>query len=482
VVSQVTRRVRTLLWAAALAALPLGTGCVALGHFKADVAKSRDAAVEAWQRSRAGQQDTLRPTVKGALSLDAAQLFAMGNNKQLLATLQEKEVAAGRLTEAWSALSPTAALTASYQRLDKVSSFAAAPGMTIAMGSVNNYALNLELQQPIFSGGAIQAGIRAARVGALMADEQVRTAVQGVLFQTRKVYFDVLLATELVKVSESDLDLARRHLADVEKKLKAGTAKEFDVLRSRVEITNIEAELIGRQNAARVAAASLLRILGVAQDSQVALSGKLEHQPIRPELDAAVTQAFRQRPELLLAELAIRLQNEMVGVARAGWFPMLSVFFTQTYAKPDPRSPTSIKWGDAWTAGGNAAWTIFDGFKTSARVRQERAKLRQQEIGLMDTEEQVLLEVQQALLTIEDAEKLVLSQSANIERAREGLRLAEVGYRAGVTSEVEVLDARQALSKAQALYYQALYAHMMARLLLEKATGVLEPPGKGDQK
>ena len=480
-VSQVTRRVRTLLWAAALAAMPLGTGCMALGHFKADVAKSREAAVEAWRRSRAGQQDTLRPTVKGALSLDAAQVFAMGNNKQLLATLQEKEVAAGRLTEAWSALSPTAALSASYQRLDKVSSFAAGP-QTITMGSVNNYALNLAIQQPVFAGGAIQAGIRAARVYALMADEQVRTAVQGVLFQTRKVYFDVLLATELVKVSESDLDLAKRHLADVEKKLKAGTAKEFDVLRSRVEITNIEAELIGRQNAARVATASLLRILGVAQDSQVDLSGKLNHQPLRPELDAAVTQAFRQRPELLLAELAIRLQNEMVGVARAGWFPMLSVFFTQTYAKPDPRAPTRIKWGDAWTAGGNATWTIFDGFKTSARVRQERAKLRQQEIGLMDTEEQVLLEVQQALLNIEDAEKLVVSQSANIDRAREGLRLAEVGYRAGVTTEVEVLDARQALSKAQALYYQALYAHMVARLLLEKATGVLEPPGKGDQK
>jgi len=464
-----------------VAAVLCGCGCMSLGRFKADVAASREAALAAWQRSRAGQGDPARPTLKGELSLEAAQVLAMGNNKQLLSTLQEKEIAAGGLTEAWSALYPTATLTGNYRRVDEVSSFSAGP-TTITVGSLNNYTFNLALRQPILSGGAIQAGIRAARVATLLADEEVRAAVQNVLFQVRKAYYDVLLAAELVKVSEFDLALARRHLADVEKKLKAGTAKEFDVLRASVEISNIEAELIGRQNAARVATAQLLRILGVSQDSQVTLTGKLEHRPQSPELERAVARAFRERPELLLAELGIRLQHEIVRTARAGWFPVLSVFFNETYAKPDPHSMTRIKWNDAWNAGADLAWTLFDGFKTSARVRQERARLRQQEIGLMDTEEQVLLEVQQALLSLEDAEKLVGSQSANIARAREGLRLAEVGYKAGVTTEVEVLDARQALSKAQALYYQALYAHMMAGLALEKATGALEASGKEPQR
>ncbi len=465
---------------AALPAFLMATGCMHLGRFQADVAASREAAIATWQRSRGGQQDTVRPIIKGELSLEAAQVFAMGNNKLLLATLQEKIVAAGGLTEAWSGIYPTAVLTGTYRRDDKLSGFSVG-GQTVTIGALNNYTFNLALSQPVFSGGAIEAGIRAARVAALMADEQVRTAVQGILFQVRKAYYDVLLARELVKVSESDLELAKRHLDDVEKKLKAGTAKEFDVLRSRVEITNIEAELIGRQDAQRLATAQLLRNLGVAQDSQVALTGKLVHEPASPELEKAVALAFRQRPELLLAEFAVRAQFEAVRIARAGWFPILSVFFNSTYARPDPHTMLD-KWGHSWDAGGTFAWTVFDGFRTAGRVKQERARLRQNEIRLLDTEEQVLLEVQQAMLTIEDAEKLVVSQSANIERAREGLRLAEVGYRAGVTTEVEVLDARQALSKAQALYYQALYAHMAARLLLEKATGALESPGKGAPK
>jgi len=462
--------------AAPLAALLL-CGCMSLGRFRADVERSREAAVAAWERARAGKEDPVRPRASGPLSLDAAQVLAMGNNKQLLATIEEKEVAAGRLTEAWSAVYPAATLTATYRRVDEVSSFAAGP-QTIAIGSLNNYSLDLALRQPVFHGGAILAGIRAARVYCLLADEQVRAAAQGVLFLVRKAYYDVLLAAELVRVSEGDRELARRYLEEVEKKLKAGTAKEFDVLRARVEVSTIEAELIERQNALRLAKAVLLRVMGVAQDSDVSLSDKLVHEAASPQLAASVARAFRQRPELLLAELGIRLQHEAVKAASAGWFPVLDLFWTGTYAKPDPRSATSIRWNDAWSAGASAAWTLFDGWRTSARVRQETAKRKKQEIGLLDAEDQVLLEVQQALLSVEDAEKLVGSQSANIQRAQEGLRLAQVGYRGGVTTEVEVLDARQALSRTQAIYYRALHAHMMAKLALERATGALEPPAK----
>lgn len=466
---------------AVVLAAALAAGCMRLGNFRADVAASREAAIAAWERARAGEPDGTRPSIRGELSLEAAQVLAMGNNKQLLAALQEKLFASGRLTEAWAALYPTATLTGSYRRVDEVSGFTIGP-QKVTIGGLDNYAFNLALQQPVFSGGAIQSGIRAARVYALIADEGVRSAVQAILFQVRKAYYDVLLAAELARVSESDLELAKRHLADVEKKLKAGTAREYDVLRARVEITNVEAELITRQDAERLATAQLLRHLGVAQDSDVSLTGKLAHEPVSPELAGAVAAAFRRRPELLLAELAIRAQNEALRGARAGWFPFLSLFANATYTKPDPHDAMRNKWGDAWDAGASLAWTLFDGFRTTGRVRQERARLRQAEIALLDAEEQVLLEIQQALLSIEDAEKLVRSQSANIERAREGLRLAEVGYKAGAATEIEVLDARQALSRTQALFYQALYAHTMARLLLEKATGALEQPAEGAPK
>ena len=463
-----------LLWSACVVLL---AGCITPAQIRDDVRRSREAAIEEWQRARAGEECS-RPTIKGQLTLAAAQLLATGNNKQLKAILQEKEVASGRITEAYAEALPKVDLSGSYTRLDKVSSFSAGPE-TVTMGAKDNYSLALTLSQPIFRGGAIGAGIRAAKVYSLLADEQVRGVVQAVLFQTRQGYYDILLARELVKVSEADLGRVRRHLADLEKRRDQGVATEYDVLRARVEVSNVEAQLIERQNAFRLANTSLLKTLGVSQGSEVQLAGKLEHQATAAKLAEAVAAAFRQRPDLIQAELGVRLQREALQAAKAGWWPRADLFLTETYAKPDPSSMTNIEWASAWNAGATVTWPIFDGLRTAGMVRQERARLKGQEIGLLDAEEKALLEVRQALLSIEDAEKFVKSQSANLERAREGLRLAGVGYREGVTTEIEVLDARQALSTTQALYYRAVYSHMKATLLLERATGALKPPGEG---
>ncbi|MFP4057476.1 MAG: TolC family protein [Candidatus Brocadiia bacterium] len=514
-------RCATTSWALAALALLLG-GCLTRQRVRHDLRREREAAFQAWRRARAGQPST-RETLRGELSPTDAQLVALGSNKQLQAMLEEKRVADGRIAEAWSGALPKVELTASYRRQDEVPSFglsdfadrgggqaegAESPGAAptegaptgaegaapaaapsgedgagrISIGDVHSYSLNATLRQPIYRGGAVAAGIRAAVVYDLLADEKVRGVVQDVLFQTRDRYIHVLLARELVEVSEADLARVRRHLADVQKKRDHGVATPFDVLRARVEVSNVEAELIERQNALNLARTSLLKTLGVSQDSTVELTGQLVHQPVEPGLEEAVAAAFGDRPALLQAELGIRLQREAVRAARAGWWPAVDAYFSQVYAKPDPHSASTIAWNDAWNAGVMLVWPLFDGFRTAARVEQEEAKLRRRQIELLEAEETVLLEIRQALLSIEDAEKFVRSQSANLERAREGLRLAEAGYREGVTTEVEVLDARQALSRTQALYYRAIHQHMRARLLLERATASLRPPGKGAEE
>jgi outer membrane protein TolC len=106
---------------------------------------------------------------------------------------------------------------------------------------------------------------------------------------------------------------------------------------------------------------------------------------------------------------------------------------------------------------------------------QEKAALRRSRIELADAEERTLLEIRQAMMSLRDAEELVESQKLNIQRAEEGLRLAQVGYREGVNTEVEVADARAALTRASGLYYQAVYSHTMAGLTLQRALGILGP-------
>ena len=125
---------------------------------------------------------------------------------------------------------------------------------------------------------------------------------------------------------------------------------------------------------------------------------------------------------------------------------------------------------------------IFDGLGREGRVHQQKATLARSRYRLANTQEQAFLEIRQALLTLRNAEEFVESQKLNRNRAGEGLRLAEVGYREGIASEVEVSDARSALTLARGLYYESVYGHAISRLNLQLAMGTLGPkPGEGDQ-
>jgi outer membrane protein TolC len=92
---------------------------------------------------------------------------------------------------------------------------------------------------------------------------------------------------------------------------------------------------------------------------------------------------------------------------------------------------------------------------------------------LIDTEEKALFEITKSILSVQDAAEFVESQQLNLTRAQEGLRLAEVGYREGTQTQVEMIDAQAALTQARVFYYQAIYSHIIAKLDLQKAMGVL---------
>ncbi len=457
-----------------VAAVLASVGCVTRTGVYDDIYRNRNAAYQAWKSAKEGREGA-QLVLTGKLSVQKAVKTAWENNKLLGTIREQRENAKGRIIEAYSAALPKLDFRGGYTRLDKVPTFKAG-GVSVPMGNRNNYSGSLVLTQPFFRGGAIAAGIRGANIFAFLTDEEVAKVQQDVVYQTRLTYYDSLLARELVKVSEGDVKLAKAHLGDVQKKKAAGVVSQYDVLRARVEVSNVEAQLIERQNASHLAMTTLLKTMGVSQESRVELTDKLEYKAALPVIEQAVKKAFHERPEILKAELAVKLNQELVVDARSGFLPRVEGTYTRTRAKPDPHNQARQDWGNEWSAAMTMIWPIFDGLASVGRMRQARADLQRSVIELAEAEEQVLLDVKQALFSIEDAEKFVKSQSDNRKRAEEGLRLAKAGYDAGVNTEIEMLDARQALSETHALYYQAVYRHQTAKLALERATGALKNP------
>ena len=461
----------------ASAATVLLAGCGSEREMAREIRSARAAAYRQWERDKTGEGEQ-QPLLSGKLGLEDGVKLTLANNKMLRKAVEEREAARGAGVGARSAYLPGLSLSGEYRRIDEVASFEieTPEGMQkLELGDVDNYSVGLTVSQPLFAGGAIPARVRVAKLMSLAADQTIRASMQDVVYAAQTAYYELLLSQHLVEISEDAVRLSQAHLENVEKRRAGGVASDFDVLRAQVELSNFEADLIRSKNAINISRANLIKIMGISQNSDFALADEFVFSPMEVTVEQAVEAAFQNRPDLYSQEIQVRQQREQLRIARSRYLPTVSAYFTNTWAKPDPKSfaGTTNDWGDTWVAGIQAAWPLFDGFQREGEIIQQKARLRQAELGLVDIEETALYELTQALLSMQNAEEFVQSQRLNLKRATEGLRLAEVGYEQGINTQVEMIDAQAALTTARVNYYEAIYRHVVAKLAVQRAMGTI---------
>lgn len=464
--------IRYVMLTAALLGLMALTGCTSRNALQQDINRARQDAFLHWQATRDSAQGSAS-VIGGDLTRDQAVALAITHNRALQSVIEEKQVAKGRIIEAYQGVLPTLTLDGTYIRQDK--DYAVYRGEYLALGQKDNHTASIALTQPLYRGGAASAALRASRCYETLADEQLKAALQQTIFATLKAYEDALLASRQIEVTRVHVERAQAHLSDVETKRRFGAASDFHVLRARVDLTAASTELLRYQNALHTASANLSKTMGVSQESRYTLSDSLVYEPLDAPEEEAIRTAFTHRPDLAIAHLAEKLQEEALKSAYSEYWPSLDAFYAHKYGKPDPYLAVNDDWDDAWQAGLRLSFPLFNGLGREGRIRQHKGALEQRRIAVLEAQEQALFEVKTALMNLKDAQEAVEAQRLSLEQSREGLRLAEVGYREGTLDQVSVLDARAALNQAQLIYYQSLYVHSLARVQLELATGTLTP-------
>ena len=457
------------VWLAAL--MLLSSGCTSSEEFYEDAGLSRDMAYNQWKQRRE-QKDKSQTIIYGKLNLEDCIKLALVNNKTLQRVVEEKEIARGGEMVAYSAILPAVSISSDYTHNDEVSSFNI-NGQKVSFGALDNYSAGLRVSQPFFAGGSIIATINSGKLQMLLANQAVRNSVQTVIYEAAHGYYDVLLNQQLYDNSAEAVHFARAQLNDVKQKRQGGVSSDFDVLRAEVELSNGEAELIQNKNAIYIAKANLLKVMGISQDSNFVPLDELTYMPLDMKMEQAVETAYKNRPDLFSSQFDIKLQKEYLKISQSRYWPTVSGFYDFRGTKPDPHNSMNNNWGSAWDLGVMATYPLFDGFARQGEVIQQRARLKQSQINLIDTEETALLELTKALFSIQNTAEFVESQKLNLVRAKEGLRLAQVRYKEGTNTELETIDAQAALTKARAFYYQAIYSHLTAKLDLHKAMGIL---------
>ncbi len=410
-----------------------------------------------------------------SLSIDDSVQIALKGNPLVQIAREQKTVAQGRVTTATSAAYPNLTASGSYTWLEKVPS-ATFEGTSFTLGEQGNYLTSVNLTQPLYQGGKIAAGIRGAKLYRVLAEEQLRGTQQNIAFSAEKAYYDVLLDEEFYAVSQMALELAEGHQSDVKKKHDQGAASDYDLLRATIEVSNMRAQMIQARNALNLARTTFLKVLALPLSTDFVLTDELGYEPAEAKMDESLTVASVRRPDIRQAELQISMQKENIRATKADLYPSLSAVGTWEGGNSSRFSFGGTDWEQGWYLGAMLSFPIFEGRRTRGILVQERAKLRQFELEKEDLLQSVELEVKQAILSLEDATEFVESQKENVRQAEEGLRLANVRYENDMATELDILDARLALTQARNNYAQAVYNHTLARLSLKKAMGVIPLP------
>ncbi len=352
-------------------------------------------------------------------------------------------------------------------------------GQTIGGGGFEtierSYDIRVQASQIIFAGGRVVSQIRSADFQRDSAYFGFRNAIDLIIATVRQQFYQILLNRALIGVQEESVNLLKSQLQDQQNRFEAGTVPRFNVLQAQVALSNQYPDLISARNNYRISQLQLARTIGMDFDprrgdgSPLEALGELRYDPRRIPLTRAIEIAKERRPFLKSQKANVLSASAQVGVARSGFFPQISA----TGGADFRSSPISEDLNDVrsgYIYGLTGSWAIWDSGQTYGRLKQAKAILEQQKITLDDASRQVELEVQQAYSNLIQGAELIRSQEQNVGQAQEALRLASARLGAGAGTQLEVLNARVEVTRAQSTSLQALYTYNAAMAEFDRVT------------
>jgi outer membrane protein TolC len=324
------------------------------------------------------------------------------------------------------------------------------------------------VQQSVFSFSDIKKyqASRAALAAAKADSDGTRNQVSE---QVSRAYLACLRAAAAQDTAQADVDLANALVKLATQQRDAGVGTGIEITRQQVQLANDQQRLIVAQKDRRKAVTELLRAMGLTLDSPVEFTDKLAYSPVDVgTLEASLTKAAQQRPEIAAQqhrEESARLTYGSVAAERlpsAGAFGDYGTIGLQVNsARPTREYGIQVK------------VPLFDGFRRDARRTESLAQVQQEKIRLRDLQQQVELEVREAIDSLHTAEAEVQTSQDGLTLAGNELAQAQRRYQAGVTNSIEVTDAQTRLDRARDNQVVALYDYNLARIDLATATGTI---------
>lgn len=446
--------------------------------------KFRIAALALFAAASFGSQSPAKVPAKGFLTpkvpehesviinMQQALSIALERNFTVLTAEQNVEGAKGRGKAASGALNPYLSLQGQGNAYDKV------PNMPD-----NELLASVGLSQSLYSGGANQARSRQGVHGVRQAEQQLADTRETVALTVWNAFCETLYRREALLNARNALDYYTNAEKELSTRVMYGLSTNLDLTRVRQQKENARAQHIAAGNELEAARIELCRLLRLSPETRLSLSGSLEdglpsvEEARRVPLDseATVRAILNSRGDYQALVHAAKVSELEVTAAKAGMLPSLTLSSGYRFgyrARGLSEGMGRANDDNQWTASLTLDVPVWDGGITSGNVRAAKAGLRAAENAVAEKEESIRAQLADDWLNLLNTLETLSASRANVQLARESLDYAESGYREGVNTQLDVLQARSDLTSALQQLALALRDARQAQGSLWKSEGV----------
>ena len=277
--------------------------------------------------------------------------------------------------------------------------------------------------------------------------------------------------------AQSSLDAAREqreaaealHRIALDRK-QAGVVAGIEVLRAQVQLQQRRERELAAANAVEKTKLDLARAIGLPLGQRFTLTDAADF-AAAPTLSVqeALARAYESRADWKEAMARVRAADALRRAARGELLPSVSV--SADYGQIGPNLAEAR---GTYTLNASVRVPVFEGGRAHARVSQAEAALEQRRAEAEDVRARIHYEVQGAFLDLSSSAARVQASGAAVELAREQVRQAQDRFAAGITGNIEVVQAQDALATARDAYVASVYDHNLAKASLARSLGLVE--------
>ena len=348
---------------------------------------------------------------------------------------------------------------------------------SLPFGQANQYNLGLSLSQNLFSGGRISAQNSAAAAGRRSANIELTAQRAQIILDAAQAYYDATLADRLVAIADASFRQTESVLQQVSLNKNVGNVSEFELLRAQVTRDNQRPQLIQRQSDREVAYLRLKQLLNIPLEKALQLTTSIDDvsglpegirlagltvtSPEAPDTSSSNRAAVRQASE------AVEAQRSLVRVAKSQRLPSLSLSSQYgAVAYPPNGLPGRSDFRANWTVAVATSFPIFTGGRIRGDELIAQANLTESRARLQQVREFASLDARVAINALNQAKASWEASRGTSEQAAKAYTIAEVRYREGISTQLELNDSRILLEQSTANRALAARNLQIARLKL----------------